>query len=871
MMNTFTWIPLYKELARTLLGFRDRQPELVHILNEIKHNTDIPIIRLVDAPKPANAPTLSVIDPFTFFATFNRGLKDQNRIGILKILKEKLRLQSDIPTDFNGIPLVDNMQSWFFPYAFNRKQDDIPSLWNLAESIISHAPEQLDPTLFNRCLEVHTVGPAKLTMGLFWLNPESYLALDENNTKVFASAGIDIEVVDHASYVKLLEMVREKLGVNYPSISIGAWQDAKEPVVASPEPESKTNETVKPPSNISYWKIAPGDKAWQWEECRKNHFIAVGWDDFGDLSGVDYSEFEKRFAKSQQNNPTLNRVGSEQLWKFSQIKKGDRIVANRGTTEVVGIGTVTGPYFFVQDVEFGHRLTVRWDDVRPRRVDKGGWKRTLISLDEREFNEIFDALPKEAGVNPEQFEKTGRNIILYGPPGTGKTFNTIERAVQIIEPNFKGKLEEYKDKFDQLRAKGQIEFITFHQSYSYEDFVEGLRPVVDSEEESSEARYQYCPGVFKRLSVRALFDCLRPKSSEAGIVTFDAVWKKLVEQIELEPDTNYPGLTEKTSYRLSLSLKGNIEGTNTISGKTFLCTRSVLEKVFVAKPESKSVSSSDVMEVVVRGCHSHFVAAIFNEMKKIEKRDFAGKQPAPVSAVSLEQKANIVQAFLQQRDAGTYALKPSAECQRYVLVIDEINRGNVSKILGELITLIEPDKRVGGSFSLVVTLPYSGDYFAVPGNLYILGTMNTADKSIALVDVALRRRFEFEELRPNFKICESLNQQMRFILDTLNRRICLRKDRDHQIGHSYFMKIGDEAGFNRVFAKHVIPLLQEYFYNDWEGLRFVLGEKNKTGTFIKPLEGCDSSDARTKWQWGDESGIDNLNFFQTLVGNYQAS
>jgi 5-methylcytosine-specific restriction endonuclease McrBC GTP-binding regulatory subunit McrB len=410
-----------------------------------------------------------------------------------------------------------------------------------------------------------------------------------------------------------------------------------------------------------------------------------------------------------------------------------------------------------------------------------------------------------------------------------------------------------------------------HQSYSYEDFVEGLRPVTDPEEETAEARYRYCPGVFKRIAVEALFDCLRPTTSDAGLISFDAVWNKLVEQIELDPERKYPGLTDKTSYRISLTPKGNLDGINTISNKTFLCPRSILEKVYAAKPKSKTISSSEVMEIVVRGCHSHFIAAVFNELKKLEKAVPAATQSTSVMAFSWEQKAEVVQAHLKGRDAGAYTLKPPDNWPGYVLVIDEINRGNVSKVLGELITLIEPDKRFGAEHSLVVRLPYTQEYFAVPGNLHIIGTMNTADKSIALVDVALRRRFQFEELRPDFAHCTKLPQQMRDALQTLNHRICLRKDRDHQIGHSYFMNVSDEAGFNRVFDKHVISLLQEYFYNDWEGLRFVLGEKNKAGSFITPLKGSDVAEARTKWQSTADAKGGAVNYLQALVSNYQSA
>jgi 5-methylcytosine-specific restriction protein B len=219
----FTWPPLYTELAKALQRFKDRQPELISILNEIR-KTGIPIIRLIDAPKPATAPTLATIDPFTFFASFNRGLTEQNRIGILKILKEKFHLNSEIPIDFAGIPVVDNQQSWFFPYRPKRKPDDVESLWKLAEVAIEKKPEELNPQLFDRCLQIYTVGPAKLTMGIFWMNPKNYLALDDKNRAYFQKAGITTEVTDHASYLILLRQVREKFGEDYIQISHKAWE-----------------------------------------------------------------------------------------------------------------------------------------------------------------------------------------------------------------------------------------------------------------------------------------------------------------------------------------------------------------------------------------------------------------------------------------------------------------------------------------------------------------------------------------------------------------------------------------------------------------------------------------------------------------------
>lgn len=160
----------------------------------------------------------------------------------------------------------------------------------------------------------------------------------------------------------------------------------------------------------------------------------------------------------------------------------------------------------------------------------------------------------------------------------------------------------------------------------------------------------------------------------------------------------------------------------------------------------------------------------------------------------------------------------------------------------------------------------------MPANLYLLATMNTADKSIALVDVALRRRFEFEELKVDLSICKELSQQMRSALQELNRRIILRKDRDHQIGHAYFVRVTDEASFDRQFRRQIIPLLQEYFYNDWDGLRYVLGETaTSEGGFISKIAGADIKEARTKWQWFFDAGAVDLNCLHRLCGNYQIS
>lgn len=330
---------------------------------------------------------------------------------------------------------------------------------------------------------------------------------------------------------------------------------------------------------------------------------------------------------------------------------------------------------------------------------------------DKEIEELFAIKEKNDNF------KFPQNTILYGPSGTGKTYNSIFYSVGIIEEdknvidiieneniNISDETkEEIFCKFNVLKKEGQIEFVTFHQSYSYEDFVEGIRPILknneddkkESNEEEKDLKYTLYSGIFKDICERA----------------------------------------------------GN--------------------------PKNKD--------------------------------------------------------------------------KNYVLIIDEINRGNISKIFGELITLIEPSKRLGENEELKIRLPYSGKEFGVPKNLYILGTMNTADRSIALLDVALRRRFNFIEMPPRYNLLKSIDNKtinnetnkidLQELLKAINNRIEFLLNKDHLIGHSYFLGIETFSDLKEVFKNSIIPLLQEYFYDDFEKIKIVLNIKDNDKTnFIRKKE-----------------------------------
>ncbi len=295
----------------------------------------------------------------------------------------------------------------------------------------------------------------------------------------------------------------------------------------------------------------------------------------------------------------------------------------------------------------------------------------LVNEKELSFSIVVDDTKKTRKFMDIKSPQNPLNQILFGPPGTGKTYNTVNMALDIVCPLERGlkwetkSREEARRKYQEILPGGRIVFVTFHQSMSYEDFIEGIKPKT----ESGEITYAVKNGIFKELCAKAEND----------------------------------------------------------------------------------------------------------------------------------------------------------KSQNYVIIIDEINRGNVANIFGELISLIEDDKRCGASEELCAELPYSHDIFSVPKNVYIIGTMNTADHSVEALDSALRRRFTFKEMMPKAELVPKENK-VRNIFEIINQRIEVLKDREHQIGHSYFMGVENEDDLKDVFYDKIIPLLQEYFYGDYEKIQLVLGE-----------------------------------------------
>lgn len=416
------------------------------------------------------------------------------------------------------------------------------------------------------------------------------------------------------------------------------------------------------------------------------------------------------------------------------------------------------------------------------------------------------------------------NTILCGPPGTGKTHSVINYALNIIDGKPIPKeqtTEEYvtaKQRFDELKEQDRIVFTTFHQSYGYEDFIEGIRPNTDTLRKGNSENLQYKieDGVFRKFCDKAEENRQASKKTEAEISAEERAKHCIDELLEEELSRE-----EKNRRRF-----------RTFNGNEFFLEEANEKNITIYLPDNprwKDVPLSRAELVKVVASNQKFE-------KPKDVHDFLGKG-APRAHDSYLFALN--QALHQQKTTVQSPIE-AISLQPYVFIIDEINRGNISKIFGELITLIEPDKRLGAREETKAILPYSGEEFGVPKNVYILGTMNTADRSIALLDTALRRRFNFVEMMPQAELLagiavEDTDIDLAKMLQTMNDRIEFLLDREHTIGHAYFMceefsNAPTLASLAGIFRNRILPLLQEYFFDDYSKIRLVLGDNNKPTT-----------------------------------------
>jgi 5-methylcytosine-specific restriction protein B len=543
--------------------------------------------------------------------------------------------------------------------------------------------------------------------------------------------------------------------------------------------------------DINYWQIAPGQGARLWPDLLKNSIAAVGFAKMDvDLTGKPEHELMVLFKeKYPEASDRKRKIHLNQLQNFIKLKPGDKIITNQGKSKLLGVGRVVSGYKFQPHrQEYKHTVGVEYYKTAEKEIPlpedfKGKFGRTILELTKNEF-ETMEKLFNGGKMDFESI-RYPLNQILCGPPGTGKTYQTINYAIAIIENKNLNEINNEElvkgrnyilDKFNHYKSEGQIEFITFHQNYAYEDFIQGLRPGLESGGKS--LVFELKDGVFKKIADIALDNY---KASRKGAqaedhkppfaMVFNSFFQKLFEG---EQETVEIPM-KRVSYKITDITEKSIFFVKHSGGTGHTLSINTLSEYY----DQEKVT----MKAGLRIYYKPLLRKLIEHSKTISS-DESGEN-----------------------------------LKNHVIIIDEINRANISRVFGELITLIESDKRYGQTNELKTTLP-SLETFSVPPNLFIIGTMNTADKSIALLDIALRRRFEFIKIYPDSSLVIS---DFRELFGKMNQQIIKRKGPDFQIGHAYFMENAHQRfQIKDVMDKKVIPLLYEYFMNDGEAVNEIL-------------------------------------------------
>ena len=693
MDKRFQWTEFYMELASALLPYKNNRSELIAKLKTIFADAGM------NFPfKERGKEVYEDICPFTVFGSFNKGITNANRIALLEQFAKQFSINAAVPTEFDGIPVVMNLSAWFFAYKENRGEHDIDNLWDLLEKAIAYSDEASTDNKNAFIAAYDTVTKQKMikwniTMGLYWARPYTFINLDSTNrafitdvdnmphyfTTIFSD--INKGLPNGRNYLFMCEQAKNALNQkeyeyhSFPELSYYAWKSNQ-----SGKTEETTTTTVD--SNIketNYWIYSPGDNASMWDEFYKSGIMGIGWDDVTDLKGFSSKEEIKDFMKKVYDPSYSYKNNAHCLWQFAnEIKVGDVIFVKKGMHKIIGKGIVTSDYIYdTSRSTYKHIRKVDWQN-------KGEWEhpgqavmKTLTNIsaypdyvqkllalfaedtseevsEQKEIkyplyskddflNEVY--MDEDTYNTLTELLEAKYNVILQGAPGVGKTFAAKRLAYSIMGQ----------------KDTSRVAMVQFHQSYSYEDFIQGYRPSKDGFELENGTFYKFCK--------------------------------------EAEEDNERP----------------------------------------------------------------------------------------------------------------------------YFFIIDEINRGNLSKILGELMMLIEKDKR-GEKIKLL----YSNEWFTVPQNVRIIGMMNTADRSLALMDYALRRRFAFFDFAPAFPsegfknyLAEKNSPKLESLItavESLNNTISADESLGDgfRIGHSYFCTDGEitDEWLKSVVEYEVIPLIKEYWFDE---------------------------------------------------------
>lgn len=703
----FEWIRFYKEFALNLLEYRDKRNQLIEKVRAIYTLTGM------NMPTLERENNLVDIDPFTVFSLFNKKLTDDKRIAILKAISKLFSIKTAVPESFDSLPVLNPQNATFYYFIGQRDDKDIDDLWGLFASALDYAQ---NPTVEHRAMVSHYFdlvinkkgnGNSKITMGLYWISPDSFLNLDSRNEwYIYVSGKVPINIVNTLpaiepkisadKYFLIVELLRNYLQSSacelndFKELSFAAWKYSEQvnrEKLEKKKDASKIKDTLTDDvDTVHYWIFTLTENLSIWNEFYNSGIMAMGWGSIGSLKDFKSQDTMKVKMKTLFDDKLSYKNTSHTLWQFvNEMKVNDIVFVKIGKHRLVGRGIVTSDYEFDSERpnEYKNIRQMNWTHKGewpyPGQATKymltdissyGDYVKELVALFDSESGESIEEVEKsyptytredflsEVYIPEAEYDKLvgvlslKKNIILQGAPGVGKTFIAKRLAFSMMG----------------VKDVERVMMVQFHQSYSYEDFIMGFRPSSGGFELKRGAFYNFCK-------------------------------------------------------------KAEIDGEND-----------------------------------------------------------------------------------------------------YFFIIDEINRGNLSKIFGELFMLIENDKR-----GLSLQLLYSDEMFSVPKNIYIIGMMNTADRSLAMLDYALRRRFAFFEIKPGFTTDGFREYRMNLGNERLDKLITCVEDLNNVIandeslgegfciGHSYFCNLMtetiDDQVLSGIIEYELIPLLKEYWFDESEKVR----------------------------------------------------
>lgn len=821
---------MHKETIKKIVTDPVPQSELLSVIKEMKAQS-LKTISLTDKDAEGKDIALNAIDPFSFFANFNRKSTDRNRKANWEFLKRRWNLKSDVPGDFDGIPILNPLRSWFFPWQSERVSDHFDLLWSMALQGATRTVDNLDTVLVDRCLDLECVTLTMLTIGLFWINPYSYLPADKKTVAYGKAKGVQSEPDDFLSYKKWIAEMTQSFGGNYPEVSHSAYIFAAE---KAPQVDSENS------SMRRYWCIGTGKNGQNWDEFHEKGIIAIGFDPIEDLR--HFSSRNEIQLKMQELHPDKSSLKNNSLacWQFAQvIRRGDIVFAKQGTQILLGCGVVEGDYVYDPERSaLKHVRTVKW-------LAEGNWSlpedhkmalKTLTDITQYPGHVAF--LAKTAGVPlddasaDEDQARDQHGASHWWLNANPKIWNFEDLPVggrqTYTTHNERGNKRQKYKYFEEVRTGDSV--IGYVTSPDKEvvalcRITQGLHETEEGESIEIEKIEQFA----KPIPLEVLKDNPDLQDCEPLISNQGSLFKVTAEQFDvirsLIDDVNPPHKSKPQKYTTAMAMQDlffpEAEFENMLQA-----LREKKNIVLQGPPGVGKTFVADRLAFALMGVMDRDRMEMVQFHQSYSYEDFI-QGFRPTSKGTFDLKRGIFYQFCRRTQRDETSGKP------YVFIIDEINRGNLSKIFGELMMLIEPDKR-GKRFAM--PLAYSEDSeerFYIPENLYLIGTMNTADRSLAMVDYALRRRFRFLDLDPAFKesafskFLENRGVTKPLIAKIVDRMTALNKDIEddaknlgcgYRIGHSYFCPRdsmpADEAWYRRVIQSEILPLIQEYWFDD---------------------------------------------------------